>query len=84
MTRIEPRLKSHYESHVRPKLQEEFQFTNPHQVPKLQKIVLNVGIGEAAKDQKLLESVIDELGIIAGQKANVNRARRSISNSATT
>jgi large subunit ribosomal protein L5 len=80
VTRIEPRLKSHYDSHVRPKLQEEFQFTNPHQVPKLQKIVLNVGIGEAAKDQKLLESVIDEFGIIAGQKANVNRARRSIAN----
>jgi large subunit ribosomal protein L5 len=49
-------------------------------VPKLLKIVLNVGVGDASKDQKLLESVVDELGVISGQKANVNRARRSISN----
>ena len=80
MEKIDPRLKTHYETTVRPKLQEEFQFTNPHQVPKLLKIVLNVGIGEAAQDQKLLESVIEELGIISGQKANVNRARKSIAN----
>jgi large subunit ribosomal protein L5 len=78
--KIQPRLKTHYDTYVRPKLQEEFQFANPHQLPKLVKIVLNVGIGEASKDQKLLESVIDELGIISGQKANMNRARRSISN----
>ena len=77
---IQPRLKAHYDSHVRPKLLEEFQFTNPHQIPKLVKIVLNVGVGEAAKDQKLLESVVEELGIISGQKANTNRARQSISN----
>ena len=80
MDKIEPRLKTHYETTVRAKLQEEFQFTNPHQVPKLLKIVLNVGIGEAAQDQKLLESVVEELGIISGQKANVNRARKSIAN----
>ena len=80
MDKIEPRLKAHYATTVRPKLQEEFQFTNPHQVPKLLKIVLNVGIGEAAQDQKLLESVVEELGIISGQKANVNRARKSIAN----
>jgi len=80
MDTIEPRLKAHYNSHVRPKLQEEFQFTNTHQIPKLVKIVLNVGVGEAAKDQKLLTSVVEELGIISGQKANMNRARQSISN----
>jgi large subunit ribosomal protein L5 len=80
LDKIQPRLKTHYDNHVRPTLQEEFQFANPHQVPKLVKIVLNVGIGEAAKDQKLLESVIDELGVISGQKANMNRARQSISN----
>lgn len=80
MDKIQPRLKNHYETYVRPKLQEEFQFTNPHQVPKLVKIVLNVGMGEAAKDQKLLDSVLSELGIITGQKANTNRARRSIAN----
>jgi large subunit ribosomal protein L5 len=65
---------------VRPKLLEEFQFTNPHQVPKMVKIVLNVGMGEAASDQKLLDSLLEELGRITGQKANVNRARKSIAN----
>jgi len=78
--KIQPRLKTHYETNVRPKLQEEFQFTNPHQVPKMLKVVLNVGMGEAASDQKLLESVLDELGIISGQKANINRAKKSIAN----
>ena len=80
MSQIEPRLRTHYETHVRPKLLEEFQFTNRHEVPALVKIVLNVGVGDAGKDQKLLESVVEELGIISGQKANTNRARRSISN----
>ena len=80
MNTVEPRLKIHYETYVRPKLQEEFQFSNLHQLPRLVKVVLNVGVGEAPKDQKLLDSVIEELGIISGQKALVNRARRSISN----
>jgi large subunit ribosomal protein L5 len=80
MDKIQPRMKAHYDNHVRPKLLEEFGFSNPHQVPGLVKIVLNVGMGEAAKDQKLLESVLEELGVITGQKANTNRARRSISN----
>ncbi len=80
MSKIEPRLKKHYDTYVRAKLQEEFDFSNPFEVPKVEKIVINVGVGEAAKDQKLLESVLDELGKIAGQKANVNRARHSISN----
>lgn len=77
---MEPRLKAHYENHVRAKLQEEFQFTNPHQVPQLVKVVVNVGVGEAPKDQKLLESVVDELGVITGQRPLVNRARRSVAN----
>jgi large subunit ribosomal protein L5 len=80
MSNIEPRMKAHYLTYVRPKLQEEFQFSNIHQTPTLDKIVLNVGAGEAAKDQKLLESILTELGIITGQKANANRARQSISN----
>ena len=80
MDKIEARLKTHYETHVRPKLQEEFQYANPHQVPRLEKIVLNVGVGEASKDQKLLDSVIDELALISGQKPLMNRATRSISN----
>ena len=76
----EPRLKGHYERYVRPKLQQEFRFTNPHQVPKLVKVVLNVGMGEAAKDQKLLESLVEELTTISGQKALVNKARMAIAN----
>jgi large subunit ribosomal protein L5 len=80
MSKIEPRLKAHYLNYVRPKLQKEFQFSNLHQTPKLEKIVLNVGAGAAGKDQKLLESIVSELGIITGQKANRNRARKSISN----
>ncbi|HCK59658.1 MAG TPA: 50S ribosomal protein L5 [Gemmatimonadetes bacterium] len=73
-------MKTHYETYVRAKLQEEFAFSNAHQIPTLEKIVLNVGVGEAAKDQKLLVSVVEELEIITGQKANTNRAKRSISN----
>jgi large subunit ribosomal protein L5 len=76
----QPRLKAHYDAQVRPKLQEEFQFKNLHQIPVVEKIVLNVGVGEASKDRKLLDSVIEELGIITGQKALMKRARRSISN----
>ncbi len=77
---MEPRLKVHYENHVKPKLQAEFGFKNPHQIPKVVKVVLNVGIGEASRDQKLLESVMDELAVISGQKPTLNRAKRSIAN----
>lgn len=80
MSKIQPRLRTHYESHVRPKLQEEFQFSNPFEIPRLEKIVINVGVGEAAKDQKLLDSVLEELATISGQKPNTNRARISIAN----
>ncbi|MBR44618.1 MAG: 50S ribosomal protein L5 [Gemmatimonadetes bacterium] len=73
-------MKTHYDTYVRAKLQEEFAFSNSHQIPTLEKIVLNVGVGEAAKDQKLLVSVVEELEMITGQKANTNRAKRSISN----
>ena len=77
---MDPRLKNHYDNHVRPALQKEFGFANPHQVPGLTKVVLNVGVGDAPKDRKLLESVVDELGIISGQKPLVNRARKSVAN----
>lgn len=77
---MEPRLKKHYLQHARPKLQEEFGFDNPHRIPGITKVVLNVGVGDAAKDQKLLQSIVEELGIITGQKPMVNRARKSISN----
>ncbi len=77
---MEPRLKTHYTDYVRPKLQEEFGYANSHQIPKVVKVVINVGAGEAAKDQKLLDSIIAELSVITGQKPLMNRARRSISN----
>ncbi len=77
---MEPRLKKHYATHVKAKLQEEFGFINPHRIPRIEKVVLNVGVGEAAKDQKLLQSIVEELGVITGQKPMVNRARKSISN----
>jgi large subunit ribosomal protein L5 len=77
---MKPRLQDHYKTHVRPKLLEALQLTNVHEAPRLLKIVVNVGVGEAAKDQKLLDSVVEEIGIITGQKPIVNRARQSISN----
>jgi large subunit ribosomal protein L5 len=77
---MKPRLQVYYEDRVRGKLGEQFGFTNPYRVPRFEKIVINVGLGEAPKNAKLLDSVVEELGIITGQKAVVTRARKSISN----
>ena len=77
---MEPRLLRHYKSYARPHLAEQFQFSNPNQIPKIEKVVLNVGVGEASKNAKLLTAVVDELGVITGQKALVTRARISVSN----
>ena len=77
---MEPRLLRHYKAHARPRLAEQFQWENPHRIPKIVKVVLNVGVGEASKNAKLLASVVEELGVITGQKAVITRARRSISN----
>jgi large subunit ribosomal protein L5 len=77
---MKPRLQVHYEERVRPRLGEQFGFANPYRIPRLEKIVLNVGLGEAPKNPKLLDSVVAELGLITGQKAVVTRARKAISN----
>lgn len=77
---MEPRLLTHYRDVARPALQEQFGFTNPHEVPNLVKVTLNVGVGEASRDRKLVESVVGELAAIAGQKAVITRARKSIAN----
>ncbi len=77
---MEPRLLRHYKAHARPRLAEQFQWENPHRIPKIVKVVLNVGVGEASKNAKLLASVVDELGVITVQKAFVTRARKSIAN----
>jgi large subunit ribosomal protein L5 len=58
----------------------QFGFTNPHQVPRVEKVVVNVGMGEASKNQKLLDSVLEELGLITGQRPVTTRARKSIAN----
>lgn len=75
-----PRLRDHYKGTVRAKLLQQFGLTNPHQVPRLLKIVLNVGAGAAAKNPKMLDAVVVELGAITGQKPVINRAKKAISN----
>ncbi len=77
---MEPRLLRHYRDQVRPRLAETYQWTNPNQIPKIEKVVMNVGVGEASKNAKLLTAVVDELGVITGQKAVVTRAKKSVSN----
>jgi large subunit ribosomal protein L5 len=77
---MKPRLQIYYEETARPRLMEEFGFANAMRVPRLEKIVVNVGLGEAPKNQKLLDSVVAELALITGQKPVVTRARKSIAN----
>jgi large subunit ribosomal protein L5 len=73
-----PRLKEQYETEIRPRLQEELGLESVMQVPRLQKITLNMGVGEAKTDAKQLDSAIEELTTITGQRAQVRRARKSI------
>ena len=73
-----PRLQKRYLEEVRAKLQEEFGYTNPMQVPKLEKIVINMGVGEATGDQKKLDSAVEELTAIAGQKPVKTLAKKAI------
>ena len=75
-----PRLQTYYLQTVRPKLAKEFGLANPHQVPRLEKIGLNVGMGEASKNPKQLESAVEELSVITGQKAMITRAKKAIAN----
>ncbi len=74
------RLRAHYEQRVRPRLQQQFGFGNAHQIPKLVKIVLNVGMGDAIKNPKGLEVAVAELAAITGQQPVVTRAKKSIAN----
>ncbi len=75
-----PRLRDYYTQTVRPKLAAQFGLTNPHEVPQLEKIVLNVGMGEAIKTPKVLDTVVDELAVISGQKPVRKKAKKSIAN----
>jgi large subunit ribosomal protein L5 len=72
------RLKTHYLNAIVPNLAAKFQYKNKHQVPKIEKIVINRGIGDASQNNKVLESFLNELGLIAGQKGIVTRSKKSI------
>ncbi|MGI4954355.1 MAG: 50S ribosomal protein L5 [Janthinobacterium lividum] len=73
-----PRMQRRYVDEVKAKLQSEFNYTNPMQVPKLEKIVINMGVGEAAGDQKKLDAAVAELTLIAGQKPVKTVAKKAI------
>jgi large subunit ribosomal protein L5 len=73
-----PRLKERYEREIRPQLKDELGLPSVMQVPRIEKITLNMGIGEAKTESKALDSAIEELTTIAGQRAQVRRARKSI------
>jgi large subunit ribosomal protein L5 len=73
-----PRLKTHYRQEILPAMREQFGYANVMQVPGLTKIVVNMGVGEAARDSKLIEGAVRDLTQITGQKPQVTRARKSI------
>ena len=72
------RLKEKYQTEVRKKLQDQFGIKNPMAVPKIEKVVLNMGMGEAISNAKILDSAVDELGQITGQKPIITKAKKSI------
>ncbi|MCR3758005.1 50S ribosomal protein L5 [Clostridium felsineum] len=75
-----PRLKEKYEKEVIPALMEKFQYKNIMEVPKLEKIVINMGVGEAKENQKVLESAVADMQLISGQKPILTRAKKSVAN----
>ena len=76
----EPRLKKNFQEKVAPQLLTELGLKNPLQAPRLEKVVLNMGLGEAIQNAKVLDSAVSEMGAIAGQKPVVTRARKAIAN----
>ncbi len=76
--KVQPRLKESYRSDIRPALQDQFKYANIHQIPGLTKIVVNMGVGEAARDSKLINGALEDLTTITGQKPLVRRAKKSI------
>ncbi len=73
-----PRLYDIYKNEVVPKMQKEFNYKNIMEIPKIEKIVLNMGVGEATQNIKILDNAVNELTLIAGQKAIIRRAKRSV------
>jgi large subunit ribosomal protein L5 len=80
VARITPRLRIHYEQVVRPLLQQQFNYKNPMQIPRLEKIVINMGVGKGEQEPKQLENAMRDLALISGQKPVVTVAKKSISN----
>src|SRR4030043_2365172 len=74
------RLFDYYKDEVVPRLKEKFLYRNPLQVPKVEKVIINMGLGEAIDNIKIIDSAVEEIGLITGQKAVVTKARKSISN----
>lgn len=77
-TKVQPRLKLKYRAEIVPTLTKEFDFKNIHQVPSVVKVVVNTGVGEAARDSKVIEGAVNDLMKITGQKPMVTKARKSI------
>jgi large subunit ribosomal protein L5 len=78
--KVPARLKEKYAKEIVPKLKEQFGYKNVMQVPKLSKIVVNMGVGQATQDQKILEEAVKEMETITGQKVSVRTAKNAISN----
>ncbi|MGB0697622.1 MAG: 50S ribosomal protein L5 [Rhodospirillaceae bacterium] len=72
------RLKDHYETVVKPRMMEHFKYANPMMTPKIDKIVINMGVGEASQDRKLIEGPLSDMTAISGQKPIITRAKKSI------
>jgi large subunit ribosomal protein L5 len=79
-TREQARLKERYEREIRPALLERFGYSSPMQAPAIQKITLNMGVGDGKQDSKIIDAATEQLATIAGQRPNVRRARKSIAN----
>jgi large subunit ribosomal protein L5 len=76
--KMESRLRKHYRDKIIPDMMKEFGWKNPHQVPRLEKIVMNMGVGEGSRDFKLIEAAINDFMVISGQKPVITRARKSV------
>ena len=76
--KVQPRLKQKYQAEIAPQLKKDFGYTNVHQIPGLVKIVVNTGVGEAARDGKIIDGAVRDLTAITGQRPQVQRARKSI------
>jgi len=78
MSEYEPRLRKKYKDEIIPQLMKDFSFRNIMQVPKLERVIINMGLGEAVQNAKLIESAVEELTAIAGRKPIITRAKKSI------